>query len=255
VSFLPRVIPCLLLDGKALVKTTRFAEPDYLGDAVNILSIFSELEVDEVVLLDIAATREGRGPDFSLLARLADECIIPMAYGGGVRNGEDFSRVLEIGFEKVALNTIVADEPAVVSRAAEVHGSQAVVVSIDARKRDDGTGYDVYVEGGSRALGVEVAEYARRAEALGAGEILLNSIDRDGTMDGYDIELIKGVTGATTVPVIACGGAGKRAQLADPVKLANASAVAAGSLFVYQGRQHGVLVNFPSLQQRAAIFQ
>jgi len=250
---IPRVIPCLLLAGEELVKTVRFAEPRYVRDPVNGLSRLNSFEVDEIVLLDIEATREERQPRFSLLEHLADECLIPLAYGGGVTTLEDVKRILGIGLEKVIVNTAMVDQPSLIGEVATTFGSQAIAVSIDAALRTNG-GYDVYVEGGSRVVSHDVVGYARQAQELGAGELLLTSIDRDGTMEGYDVELVERVCAAVSVPVIACGGAGNRGQLVDPVRR-GASAVAAGSLFVYQGRGRGVLINFPSRRQLASIFE
>lgn len=227
-----------------MVKTTKFRDPDYLGDPVNIINLFNRFEVDEIALLDIGATRERRGPNFDLIERLASECWVPLSYGGGIRNFDDVHRVLSIGVEKVVLGTIGADDPPLISRAASSYGSQAVVVSIDARGGPGGR-YEVCVESGTRALQVDPVGYARQAEDLGAGEILLNAIHRDGTMDGYDLELIRPVTAAVRIPVIACGGAGSRTDLAGPIRNGGAAAVGAGSIFLYQGRARGVLVNYP----------
>lgn len=231
-----------------MVKTVRYSDPNYLGDPINIINLFNRFEVDEIALLDISATRWNRPPPFELIEQLASECWVPLSYGGGIRTLEDARTILSIGVEKVVLGTVVADDPGLVSRAAATFGNQAVIVSIDARSSRDG-GYEVFVESGTRGLGMDPATAARRAEDLGAGEILLNAIDRDGTMEGYDLELIQRVTGAVRIPVIACGGAGDRTDLARPIREAGAAAVAAGGLFVYQGRERGVLVNFPAREQ------
>lgn len=228
-----------------MVKTVRYKDPDYLGDAINIINLFNRFEVDEIALLDIGATRGNRPPPFELIERLASECWVPLSYGGGIRTLEHARTILSIGVEKIVLGTIAADDPGLVSRAAATFGNQAVIVSIDARSSRGG-GYEVFVESGTRALGMDPVAAARRAEELGAGEILLNAVDRDGTMEGYDLDLIRGVTAAVRIPVIACGGAGDRTDLARPIREAGAAAVAAGSLFVYQGRERGVLVNFPA---------
>lgn len=249
----PRLIPCLLLHGDALVKTRRFADPIHVGDPVNVLNIFSAFEADEIVLLDIRATQERRGPRFDLLAQLASECFVPLTYGGGLTSLDDARHVLATGFEKIVINTALDTAPNLVSEASKLFGRQAVVASIDSSMVGTGQ-YDVVVEGGTRSIGVAPAQYARRAEELGAGEILLTSVDRDGTMQGYDLDLIRSVTATVGVPVIACGGAGNSAHLADPIKLAGASAVAAGSIWVFQGTNRAVLINFPRRGRRAAIF-
>jgi len=245
---IPRVIPALLLDDDGMVKTTRYRDPDYLGDPINIINLFNRFEVDEIALLDISATRGNRPPPFDLIERLASECWVPLAYGGGIRTFEDARTILSIGVEKVVLGTIAIDDPTLVSRAASAFGSQAVIVSVDARSSRDG-GYQVFAESGTRPLGIDPVTAARQAESLGAGELLLNAIDRDGTMEGYDLELIRTVTASVRIPVIASGGAGDRTDLPRPIREAGAAAVAAGSLFVYQGRERGVLVNFPARDQ------
>jgi cyclase len=250
---IPRVIPCLLLDDEAMVKTVRFAAPRYLGDPINVINLFNRFEVDEITLLDIGATERGDPPPFDLIERLAAECWVPLAYGGGIRSLEDVRTVLSSGVEKVVLGTVAADEPELITRAADVFGSQAVVVAIDARRA--GSGHEVFVEGGERAVGSDPASYAQRAEGYGAGEMLVTSIDRDGTMDGYDLDLIRTVAEAVAVPVIACGGAGQRAQLPIPIREAGASAVAAGSIFVFRGPERGVLINFPERTQLEALFR
>lgn len=231
-----------------MVKTTRYKDPDYLGDPINIINLFNRFEVDEIALLDISATRGNRPPPFDLIERLASECWVPLAYGGGIRTFDDVRKILSIGVEKVVLGTIAVDDPTLVSRAASAFGSQAVIVSVDARPDRNGR-YQVFAESGTRALGVDPVTAAQQAESLGAGELLLNAIDRDGTMEGYDLELIRIVTASVRIPVIASGGAGDRTDLPRPIREAGAAAVAAGSLFVYQGRERGVLVNFPARDQ------
>lgn len=236
-----------------MVKTVRFGDGVYLGDPVNVINLFNRFEVDEIALIDVRATVERRPPPFELLERLAAECWVPLAFGGGVRSVDHVRRVLACGVEKVILGTITADDPAVVTSAARVFGAQAVIVAVDARKVT-GDGYETYVESGQRSLGVTPAEYAHRAEALGAGEILLTSIDREGTMEGYDLDLIAAVTAAVGIPVIASGGAGTRTDLPAPVKRAGASAVAAGSIFVFRGPERGVLINFPERSYLESLF-
>jgi len=248
---IPRVIPCLLLDDDGMVKTVQFKDLDYLGDPVNIINLFNRFEVDEIALLDIRATVEGRPPPFELINQLASECWVPLSYGGGIRSFEDARTVFSCGVEKIVIGTAAADAPELVTEVAASFGNQAVVVAVDAKAKRRGR-YDVFVESGTRSLKADPVAYARRAESLGAGEILLNAIDRDGTMSGYDLELIEQVSASVGIPVIACGGAGSRTDIPGPVRQAGASAVAAGSIFVYQGRERGVLVNFP---ERGALEQ
>ena len=247
------MIPCLLLDDEAMVKTIGFEDAAYLGDPINVINLFNRFEVDEIALLDVRATVEGRPPPFELIERMAAECWVPLSYGGGITSLDDVRTVLSSGVEKVILGTVAADRAELIGEAAAVFGSQAVIVAVDSRRLPDG-GYGTFVESGRRPLGVDPAEYARRAARHGAGEILVTSVDRDGTMEGYDLDLIRLVSDAVDVPVIACGGAGERSHLAIPIVAAGASAVAAGSLFVFRGRERGVLINFPDRPQLEALF-
>lgn len=238
---LPRVIPCLLLKGEGFYKTRRFHDPVYLGDPVNILRIFNDKQADELIVLDIGA-RE-RGPDLARLTELAGECFMPLAYGGGITCVEQATAVLKAGFEKVCINSAAVDDPDLISRLADIAGSQSVVVSIDFQRSIFG-GMSCWVEGGTRNSRIPPAELAADMERRGAGEILLNSIDRDGTMEGYDIEAIRAVAAAVSVPVIACGGAKDLSDFAL-ASTAGASAFAAGAMFVFHGPRRGVLINMP----------
>ncbi len=242
---LPRVIPALLLQGQGLVKTIKFKDPTYLGDPINIVRIFNDKEVDELVFLDITATTNQRPPAFDVLANITSECFMPLGYGGGIRSMEDVRRLLGIGIEKVILNTAAVENPSLVRSAADYAGSSSVVISIDVRKNLFGK-YEVYTRSGSRKTGLEPVRHAMEMERLGAGELLINSIDRDGTMQGYDLDLIRRISDAVSIPVVACGGAGKLQDLADAIKMGGASAAAAGSFFVFQGPLRGVLISYPS---------
>jgi cyclase len=243
-----RVMPCLLLKDGGLVKTVKFREPDYVGDPINAVRIFNELEVDELVFLDIGAARTRAAPDFALISRLATECFMPFTYGGGVASIEHIRLLQALGIERVALNTAALECPELVADAARVFGSQAIVVSIDVSKPLLGQ-HRVYGRGGGLRARWTAVEWARQAEKLGAGEILLTSIDRDGTWSGYDLELVRSVVDAVNVPVIACGGAGTVEHLEAVVRDGGASAVAIGSMVVYQKRGFGVLINFPTRDQ------
>jgi len=245
-----RVIPCLLVQGQRLVKTVEFRDPRYVGDPVNAVRIFNEKEVDELVVLDIAATVEQQPPNLRLIGELASECFMPLAYGGGVRTLEQLQSVFSLGVEKVVINSEAAARPAFVSEAAARYGSQSVIVSIDAKKKWLG-GYEVRARSGRHGTGLDPVGFARDMESAGAGEILLNSIDRDGTMRGYDLDLISAVSQSVSIPVIACGGAGTLADLAAAVK-GGASAVAAGSMFVFHGKHRAVLINYPARRELEA---
>jgi cyclase len=239
-----RVIPCLLLRGAGLVKTTRFQDPKYVGDPINAIKIFNDKEVDELLLLDIQAHQAGRGPAFSVIEEVAGECFMPLAYGGGIRSVDDARRILKLGVEKVAFNTTAWRDPETLRAASREFGAQAVVASIDVRRKMFGRS-EVYVEGGRTGTGEDPVAYARRMEELGAGEILLGAIDRDGTMKGYDLDLIARVTAAVGIPVIASGGAGKVGDFREAVRVGGADAVAAGAMFVFHGPNRAVLITYP----------
>jgi len=241
----PRVIPALLLQGQGLVKTVKFKNPTYLGDPINIVRIFNDKEVDELVFLDITATNENRPPAFDMLANITSECFMPLGYGGGIKGMEDIRRLLSIGIEKIILNTSAVENPSLIRAAADHAGSSSVVVSMDVKKNFLGK-YEIFTRSGKKGTGLDPVKYAVEMEKLGAGELFINSIDRDGTMQGYDVDLIKRVTDVSSIPVVACGGAGKLQDLADAINIGGASAAAAGSLFVFQGPLRGVLISYPS---------
>lgn len=239
-----RVIPCLLLKGKGFVKTEGFKNPRYLGDPINILKIFNEKEAHELVILDIAATIEGRRPNFSFLSEIAGECFMPLAYGGGIISVEDIRNILSIGFEKVVINTSAHQHPELIKQASKIFGSQSIAVSIDAKKNLLGR-HEVYSRGGTQKTKKQPGEFASQMEAMGAGEILINSIDRDGTMSGYDVPLIKSISDVVSIPVLACGGAGNLQDFSNAIHVGGASAVVAGSMFVFHGKHRAVLISFP----------
>ena len=242
-----RVIPVLLLKGSGLVKTVRFKEPRYLGDPRNAVKIFNDKEVDELTLLDITATPEGREPNYDLIREIANEAFMPVAYGGGITNAAQARRILNMGVEKVVVNSIAFENPDVITEMADRFGSQSVVASIDARKTLLGR-YEVMTRSGTLKQRVDPVLAAQTMEAKGAGEILINAIDRDGTMTGYDLNLIRQVAQSVSIPVVACGGAGSVQDMAQAVREAGASAVAAGSLFVYHGKHRAVLITYPDPQ-------
>jgi cyclase len=242
-----RIIPALLLDNESLVKTTRFRHPTYIGDPCNTVRIFNELEVDELAFLDITATRDRRPPNFALLQDVATECFMPLSYGGGLTSFDDAARIFGIGFEKVVVNSFAHERPELITEIADVYGAQAVVASIDVGTGLFG-GERIMTHGGRRARRPDPVAWAVELERRGAGEILLTSIDREGTWDGMDIDLIRKVSDAVTVPVIAQGGAGSVSDLAEAVHVGHASSVAVGSMVVFQKKGFGVLVNFPEYE-------
>lgn len=226
-----RVIPTLLHKDVGLVKGIGFDSWRRIGGALQAIKIYNMREVDELVFLDITATRDRREPDFELIDDLADECFMPLAVGGGIRGIEDVRRLLMVGADKVVVNTAAIDRPEMITEIAERFGSQSIVVSIDA-KAEAGGGHQVYANAGTRPTGLDPVTVAMRAAASGAGEILITSIERDGTMEGYDLPLLRAVADAVSVPVIASGGAGNYQHLAEALE-AGASALAAASIFQF----------------------
>jgi imidazole glycerol-phosphate synthase subunit HisF len=247
-----RLIPCLLLKNAGLVKTVRFKDPSYVGDPVNAIRIFNEKEVDELIFLDIRATVDGKQPPFKMIGEIASECFMPVTYGGGIKSLDDIRQIFGLGIEKVSLNSYATEHPEFVTAASERFGSQSIVASIDAR-RARWKGYRVYSHGGAKNTGLHPVEWAQTVQRAGAGEILLNSIDQDGTMAGYDLELIRQVTNAVSIPVVAAGGAGQMEDCSAAVG-AGASAAAAGSMVVYHGRNRAVLINFPTRDEQDRAF-
>ena len=239
-----RVIPCLQLLGTSLVKTVKFGSYSYIGDPVNTVRIFNELEVDELCILDIRATSEGRRPNLRLLRELAEEAFMPLSYGGAVRDLDLAKEILRIGFEKVVVNSVAYDDPDFISRLADQIGRQAVIGSIDVKRGFLGR-FDTYSNSGTKRTGQDPVEWARRLQELGVGELLLTSMNRDGTWSGFDVEITRRVSTAVSVPVIANGGAGTIAHIGTAVREGGASAVALGSMVVFQSKGMGVLVSFP----------
>ena len=245
-----RVIPCLLLADGGLYKTTEFGQPKYVGDPINAVRVFNDKEADELILLDIDASKRNTPFDADAVADIVSEAFMPVCFGGGVRSIDDFERAFAVGVEKVSVNTAAVEDPSLVERAAARYGSQSVVVAIDvARHRRK---LEVRTHGGTTKTKLDPTTWAQRSEALGAGEILLTSIDRDGTQVGYDVDLIGDVAHAVTVPLIACGGAGSREDLRAGLA-AGAAGVAAGSLFVFHGPRRAVLIDYLSETDRVAL--
>lgn len=251
--FRPRIIPCLLLKGAGLVKTIEFKEPKYIGDPMNAVKIFNDLKADELVFLDINASKENRIISFELVRKIGDEAFMPFSVGGGIKSIEDIRKILNSGAEKVVINTGALENKELIKKAADIFGSQSIIASIDAKKDANGN-YRVFSHGGTKDTGLEPVFAAIEMEKLGAGEILINSIDNDGKMEGYDLELIKSITLAVKIPVIAIGGAGCLEDFSLGVNKGKASAVAAGSLFVYSGKNRGILINYPDREELEGLF-
>lgn len=248
----PRIIPCLLIKNGGLVKTVKFATPKYVGDPINAVRIFNEKEVDELIVLDIDSTVENREPNYSLIASLAAECRMPLCYGGGVTSVSQFERLVSIGVEKVGIGAAAVATPELVSQAAQVVGSQSVVVVLDVKKTN--SGYRVSTHNGSRLSPWTPVEMAQRMEGFGAGEIVLNSVDLDGTMTGYDMEVVAQVREATSLPMTVLGGAGSLTDIADLIRTLGLVGAAAGSLFVFKGPYKAVLLNYPSRLEKRSLF-
>lgn len=248
-----RLMPCLLMSNGALVKTVKFKNPTYVGDPINAVRIFNQKEVDELILLDIEATTHHRGIDYETLEKLVTECFMPICYGGGVNSIEDMRRLFNLGIEKVSLGTAAFENPDLIRQAAAEFGNQAIVVSIDVKKGLLG-GYSVRTRQGTKDTKMHPVAASQYVEKLGAGEILLYSIDRDGTWSGFDLKLVQEVVNAVRLPVVATGGAGSLADVQSVVQQGGASAVAIGSMAVFQGKDLGVLIKFPSRKDQDAIF-
>lgn len=241
----PRIIPCLLVKNGGLVKTVNFSSPKYVGDPINAVRIFNEKEVDELMVVDIDATVHDREPDYNLIKNLAAECRMPLSYGGGVKSVEQIERIISLGVEKVALSSIAIHKPDLVTQAAEHVGSQSIVVVIDVKKSPKNANYEVFTHNGSKATGLRPDLFVSQIEQLGAGEVVINSIDRDGVMKGYDMDLVALVREATALPLTILGGAGSLNDISNLIKTYGIIGAAAGSLFVFKGVYRAVLINYP----------
>ena len=251
----PRIIPTLLVDDRDLIKTVQFGKRTYLGDPVNAVKIFNRKGIDELSILDIGATKKNLEPDYELLKDIASEAFMPLSYGGGIKTIEQIHSLLAIGYEKVIINSALVRKPELITKAAEMFGSQSVVASIDAKKEQGK--YICYIADGTERVEPDPFELAIKAVKLGAGEIIINSINNDGMMSGYDIELVRGVCDKVKVPVIAIGGAGGINHLKDVLKNGHAHAAAGGSMFVFYGKLKAVLITAPSEKEltEAGIYQ
>ncbi len=249
----PRIIPCLLVKNRGLVKTVNFKTPKYVGDPINAVRIFNEKEVDELIVLDIDATAENRDPDYKMIGNLAAECRMPLCYGGGVNSVEQAQQIFSLGVEKVALSTAALNNPSLVSAIAEKVGSQSVVVVLDVKKGILG-GYEVYTQNAQKATGRDPFELARQMEEMGAGEIVINSINNDGVMKGYDINLIEKVRNNISLPLTVLGGAGSLDDIGKLVQKFGIIGASAGSLFVFKGVYKAVLINYPDRLEKEKIF-
>lgn len=237
----------MLIQKGGLVKSVKFSQHKYVGDPINAVKIFNEKEVDEIAVIDISATAEKRGPNMQKIKEIAGEAFMPLAYGGGITRIEEIRELISLGVEKVILNYSAWKNPGLVSEGAKIVGSQSIMVSIDAKKNIWGK-YKVYAQNGKLNTGMDPVSFAKQMEGAGAGEIILNAIDRDGTFEGYDTQLLQEVSAAVQIPVVAIGGAGSVEDMSAAIKY-GASAVAAGSLFVFQRPHRAVLISYPGQQE------
>jgi cyclase len=249
-----RVIPILLLRNKGLVKTVKFKDAKYVGDPLNAIKIFNEKEVDELIFLDIDASKDGREPDYALIEDFASECFMPVCYGGGVTKVEQIQKIFKLGIEKVSINLSVLGDFELIKKASEKFGSQSIVVTVDVKKSFTGR-YHVYNHKKAKIEKKLLEQYLVEIEKAGAGEILINSVDRDGTLSGYDIKLMKSIVDIVSIPVIACGGAGSLDDFKKVKDEANISAVAAGSFFVFHGKHKAVLITYPKYTELEELFK
>lgn len=244
----PRVIPVLLVENQSLVKTIKFENPTYLGDPINAMRIFNEKAVDELCVLDISAAKERRAPDIEYLKQMATEAFMPLSYGGGIKTFEEAKKILHLGFEKLVFNSTFIQNPSLIKEIVSYAGGQSVVASIDYKKNMFGK-QNCYIEGGKTKLNQTPHTLSRMAQELGMGEVLLNCMDRDGMMNGYDIKTIEEIASSISIPLIACGGANNIHDLKQALTEGKADAVAAGSMFVYYGKKKAVLINTPTEEE------
>lgn len=242
----PRIIPCLLVKNKGLVKTVNFLNPKYVGDPINAVKIFNEKEVDELIVLDIDASTENREPDFKMIENLAAECRMPLCYGGGIKSVECAQRIFELGVEKIAISSAALEDPQIVLEISKRVGSQSVVVVLDIKKNETSGKYEIWKSNGRINAGESPAEFARQMQALGAGEIIINCIDNDGMMKGYDFQLVEEVRSAVFLPLTVLGGAGSFDDIKQLINKYGIIGAGAGSLFVFKGKFRAVLINYPT---------
>lgn len=249
----PRIVPCLLVHNDGLVKTVKFGDPKYVGDPINAVKIFNEKEVDEITVLDIDATVNGREPNYDMIGKLAAECRMPLCYGGGVTRVEQADRIVAMGVEKVAISAAAVEKEHLIAAMADVIGRQSVVVVIDVRKSGLLRRYEVVTRNARHRTGINPIEFAERAAGQGAGEIVINSVDRDGTLTGYDMDLVRSVREAVGTPITVLGGAGSLDDLQALVREFGIIGASAGSLFVFKGKYRAVLINYPDREAKDAL--
>ncbi|MCF6806993.1 AglZ/HisF2 family acetamidino modification protein [Thiotrichales bacterium 19S9-12] len=250
----PRIIPCLLIRDNGLVKTVKFKDGKYVGDPINAVKIFNEKEVDELIVLDIDATIKSKAPDYKMISNLAAECRMPMCYGGGVKTPQQASKVFALGVEKIALSSAIVEHPELIKDIAEQVGSQSVIAVLDVKKKLFG-GYQIYTNNATKKAKFDILKFVEELECLGVGEIVLNSVDCDGMMQGYDIELVDMIKQNISVPVTVLGGAGSLEDIGGIINKYPIIGAAAGSLFVFKGKYKAVLINYPNYKEKEALIK
>lgn len=250
-----RIIPCLLVQNKGLVKTVNFKNPKYVGDPINAVKIFNEKEVDELMVLDIDATKEKREPNLKMIKNLADECRMPFCYGGGITTAEQARKIISLGAEKIALSNSALNNIELCEEIGSIIGNQSVVVVIDVKKKKLFGRYDIYTHNGTKKSKWKLDDLVEKLEEIGIGEIVINSIDNDGTMQGYDIDLVENVRNKCNMPITVLGGAGTLIDIQNLISKFKIIGAAAGSLFVFKGKYRAVLINYPNRQERKPLYK
>lgn len=251
----PRIIPCLLVQNKGLVKTINFKNPQYVGDPINAVRIFNEKEVDEIMVIDIDATSQHREPDYQMIEYIAAECRMPLCYGGGIKTAAQAERIFSLGVEKIALSSIAVEQPELITEIATIVGNQSVVIVLDVKKHSLTGKYEIRTHNGQKSTGLNPFDFAEKMEKLGAGEIVINSIDNDGIMKGYDLKLVEKMRKCVNVPITMLGGAGSLLDIGQLIKIHGTIGVAAGSLFVFKGPYKAVLINYPNREIKEQLIQ
>jgi imidazole glycerol-phosphate synthase subunit HisF len=250
----PRIIPCLLIHQHGLVKTVNFKSPTYLGDPINAVRIFNEKEVDELIVLDIDASVQGKAPNYRVIEKLAAECRMPLCYGGGINSIDQVKRLIGLGVEKVAISAAAIENLSFIEEASKRAGSQSIVVVLDVKKRLIKRGYDIYTHNGTRKVGNMSDDFVRQLISCGVGEIVINSIDNDGLMKGYDTDLIDLIYQNIDIPLTVLGGAGSLVDIGQLFKQYKIIGAGAGSLFVFKGKYRAVLINYPTSKEKEELF-
>lgn len=251
----PRIIPCLLIHNQGLVKTTKFQNPKYVGDPINAVKILNEKEVDELVVLDIDASILGKEPNYKMIENLASECRMPFCYGGGIKNTEQALRIFSLGVEKIAVSSLAIENPTMVETIAQKVGNQSMVVVIDAKKKTLSNKHEVFIHNGKINTKLEINAFVNSIINMGVGEIVINSIDRDGTMSGYDINLISKIRETTSLPLTVLGGASNYDDLGEVISEYGIIGAGAGSIFVFKGKYRAVLINYPTSAEKKELLE